>query len=75
MEKKFGSGIRNKHPGSYFHGQFSRLKIFKVFVTDSYPGSGAFLTLDPGSGMGKIRIRDKHPESATLQTKYEKVSI
>jgi hypothetical protein len=28
--------------------------------------SGIFLTLDPGSGMEKIRIGDKHPESATL---------
>jgi hypothetical protein len=30
------------------------------------PGSGIFLTLDPGSGLEKIRIRDKHPGSATL---------
>jgi hypothetical protein len=27
-----------------------------------------FLTLDQGSGMEKIRIRDKHPGSATLLT-------
>jgi hypothetical protein len=27
---------------------------------------GIFLTLNTGSEMGKIRIRDKHPESATL---------
>ncbi len=27
---------------------------------------GIFLTLDPGSGMEKIRIRNKHPGSATL---------
>jgi hypothetical protein len=26
-----------------------------------------FLTLDPGSGMEKIRIPDKHPESAALK--------
>jgi hypothetical protein len=25
-----------------------------------------FLTLDPGSGMERIRIRDKHPVSGTL---------
>jgi hypothetical protein len=29
---------------------------------------GIFLTLNPGSGIGKIRIRDKHPGSATLLT-------
>jgi len=29
-------------------------------------GSGIFLTLDPGSGMEKIQIRDKNPGSATL---------
>jgi hypothetical protein len=29
--------------------------------------TGIFLTLDPGSGMEKIRIRDKHPGSATLE--------
>jgi hypothetical protein len=40
------------------------VKILKFFDTD--PGSGIFLTLDPGSGMGKIRIRDKHPGSSTL---------
>jgi hypothetical protein len=27
---------------------------------------GIFLTLDPGFGMGKNQIRDKHPGSATL---------
>jgi hypothetical protein len=27
---------------------------------------GIFLTLDPGLGMEKIQIRDKHPGSATL---------
>jgi len=30
--------------------------------------AGIFLTLHPGSGMGKIRIRDKHLGSATLIT-------
>jgi hypothetical protein len=43
-------------------------------VTDPDPGSGAFLTPGPGMGkkarsgsvMKKIRIRDKHPGSATL---------
>ncbi len=37
-------------------------------VADPDPRSGAFLNLDPGSGMGKksgsgIRIRDEQPES------------
>jgi hypothetical protein len=31
---------------------------------DPIPGSGNLF--DPGSGMEKIRIRDKHPGSATL---------
>jgi hypothetical protein len=42
---------------------------------DAYLGSGIFSTQDPGFGMekfgsgirdGKIRIRDRHPGSATL---------
>ncbi len=32
------------------------------------PGSGAFLTLGSGSGIGFFRIPDKHPGSATLDT-------
>ncbi len=40
------------------------VKILKFFYADPDPGSGIFLTLDPGSGMEKIRIRDKHPRSA-----------
>jgi hypothetical protein len=40
------------------------VKILKFFYAD--PGSGIFLTLDTGSGMEKIRVRDKHPGSATL---------
>jgi hypothetical protein len=31
------------------------VKIIKLFYADAYPGSGIFLTLDPGSG---INIRD-----------------
>jgi hypothetical protein len=45
------------------------LKIFKFldfFDANPDPGSGIFLTLDPGSGMGKNRLRDKHSGSATL---------
>ncbi len=33
-------------------------KILKFFDVDSDPGSGIFLTLDPGPGMEKIWIRD-----------------
>jgi hypothetical protein len=33
-----------------------------------FPSSYIFV-LDPGSGMEKIRILDKHPGSATLETK------
>jgi hypothetical protein len=40
------------------------VKILQFCDADADPG--IFLTLDPGSGMGKIRIRDKHPGSATL---------
>jgi hypothetical protein len=38
------------------------LKIRKFFDADPDPGSGIFLT---GIRDGKIRIRDKHPVSAT----------
>jgi hypothetical protein len=50
-------------------------KILKFFDADPDPGSGIFLILYPGSRIffypgyriryGKIRIRDKHPGSAT----------
>jgi hypothetical protein len=40
------------------------VKILKFFDADQDPG--IFLSLNPGSGMEKIRIRDKHPGSATL---------
>jgi hypothetical protein len=43
------------------------VKILKFFDADADPG--IFLTLDPGSGMEKIWIRDKHPGSATLTYK------
>ncbi len=43
--------------------------MLTIFVADPDPGSGAFLTLAPGSEMEKLGsgIRDKHPGSATLQ--------
>ncbi len=59
MGKKSGSGswIRYEQPGSYFRElrtHFFWPKVLKNFDAD------------PGSGMEKIRIRDKHPGSATL---------
>jgi hypothetical protein len=41
------------------------VKILKFFDEDADLDAGSG-TLDPGPGMGKIRIRDKHPGSATL---------
>jgi hypothetical protein len=38
------------------------VKILKFFDADADPG----ILIDPGSGMEKIRHRDKHPGSATL---------
>jgi len=59
--KQIGSGfrirIRDDQPGSYFRelrNQFFWVKILNLF--DAYPGSGIEI----------IRIRDKHPGSATL---------
>jgi hypothetical protein len=43
------------------------LQIFKFFVADPDLGSGAFLCPVSGIRYGKIRIRDKHPGSATLR--------
>ncbi len=44
---------------------FFGVKILKFFDED--PGSGMGDSSDPGSGMEKSRIRDKHPRSATLK--------
>jgi hypothetical protein len=62
MGKKSISGIRDEHPGSYFRelrNNFLGLKYFGC-------GSGSRNLFEPGSGMEKIRIRDKHPGTATL---------
>ncbi len=50
MGKKSGSGPRDKHHGSYFQklGSNFWFKILKIFYVDPDPGSGIFLTLDPG---------------------------
>ncbi len=57
-----GSGIRDEQPGSYFlelrnhFFAFFGVKILKFFDEDL--GSGDGDSSDPGSGMGKSRIRD-----------------
>jgi hypothetical protein len=40
-------------------------KILKLFDVDPNPGSGIFLTRDPGWKTFGSGIRDKHPGSAT----------
>jgi hypothetical protein len=52
-----GSGIPDEQPGSYFR-ELSNNFWVKILI---------FFDADPGSGMEKIRIRDKHPGSATLE--------
>jgi hypothetical protein len=42
------------------------VKTLKFIDAEPDMGSEIFLTLDSRSGMEKIRIRDKHPRSATL---------
>ncbi len=46
--------------------QFLWPKIPKFFDADMDPGSGIFLTLDPGSGMEKFGSGIKHPGSVIL---------
>jgi hypothetical protein len=61
-----GSGIRDEKPGSYFQGlrkHFLGLKYLNSLMRIRDPGWKKF-----ESGMGKIRIRDKNPRSATLIT-------
>jgi hypothetical protein len=60
MGKKSGSGSGMNNPD---HISESVETIFGVQILEFFyavpdPGSGIFLTLDPGSGMEKIRIRD-----------------
>ncbi len=68
--KKSGSGIRDEYPGSYFRelGKICLVKntwnsLMRIRIRDLFdPGSGIFLTLDPGwknpeAGSG-IRIPD-----------------
>jgi hypothetical protein len=57
-----GSGIRDEQPGSYF------LELRNHFFVFFWVKILKFCDADPGSGMEKSRIRDKHPGSATLLT-------
>jgi hypothetical protein len=54
MSKKSGSGMNNLD-----HISESLETVFWVKILK-------FFDADPGSGMENIRIRDKHPGSATL---------
>ncbi len=69
MGRKSASGIRDEQPGSYF------LELRNHFLFYFFGGVKIlkFFDADPGSGIetvriwdGKSRIRDKHPDSATL---------
>ncbi len=65
--KKIKIQIWDELPGSYFRelrNNFFGLKYLNSLIADADPA--IFLTLDPGSGMEKVRIRDKHSGSATL---------
>jgi hypothetical protein len=57
MGKKSGSGSRMNNPD---HISESLETIFWVKIL-------IFFDVDPGSVIEKIRIRDKHPVSATLE--------
>jgi hypothetical protein len=62
--------ISDEHPGSYFRELRNSFLVENTSILLWGSGSGIrnLLTLDPGSEIrdGKIRIRDKHPKSATL---------
>jgi hypothetical protein len=67
MGKMSGSGIRHEQPGSYFLELRNRFFGFKYFNSFMRIRDGN--NSDPGSGIEKSRIRDKHPGAATLQEK------
>jgi hypothetical protein len=67
MGKKSGSGSVMNNPDHISEGleKYFWVKILKFFAAD--PGCKKL-----GSGMEKIRIRNKHPGSATLVIAYVK---
>ncbi len=54
-----GSGMRDENPGSYFLDFL--VKTLKFFDANADPGYGNLLTIDPGSGKEKIRMRMRNP--------------
>ncbi len=60
--------IRDPDPGRIFWIIFPRAweKFFRLNIFCCGCGSGSGNLFGPGSGMENIRIRDKHPRSATL---------
>jgi hypothetical protein len=50
--------IRDEQPGSYFREPRNHFKVHELFDAD------------PGSGMKKIWVRDKHTGSATLSFSF-----
>jgi hypothetical protein len=54
-----GYGMNDQHHITKSLETIFWVRILKFFDAD--PGSGMQNTYDPGSGLEKIRIRDKHP--------------
>ncbi len=75
--QKINRGILFRQPSSLLHLQNRSLAefghIFQTSVAD--PGSGAFLTPDPGSGIGFFRIPDPKPIFVgTIKSRKKKFS-
>jgi hypothetical protein len=56
-------------------GRMNIPKILKFFDADVDPDPRSENLFDPGSGMEKIRTRDKHPRSATLTESWPLIFI
>jgi hypothetical protein len=61
MGKRSGSGVNITNHISESLETIFWPKILKLFVADADPDPVSGNLFDPGSGMEKIRIRDKHP--------------
>jgi hypothetical protein len=73
--KKSGSGSGMNNPDHISDSLETIFWFKKYFDADPDAGSGIFLTLDPGFGIEKIRIRDELPGSATLEKAWIRVGI